>query len=644
MSDSDEEEVPQKVSKSKSHKSKAKKTVKNFMQTIGNRIPKAKNKKNKKKQPPNKARVSDDDDGEEDEEESEDSEVEMLSISSGDDEQDSTVDKKPKADDNKLPEGVEPTKWKQVNESELALRVRAMKESKAVPAPVVQKIERKQTQGLNNMQSLPRGMECIDPLGLGGFKHKNKLTFFSERFDPVLFISRIHQFTNAADLQAGTLAFKTDLKGWTQQRKQLVKENFDCFVSCKTTIDEEDPQGGSSYLDTSIQGINSMANRAFEPLLERQAQADKIRAVQGALQRFRTLFNFPSAIRGNVRKGEYDLAVREYRKANSIVLPTHAGILKRVLEEVEKVMHDFKRMLYESMKDPHIDLTNLENTVRLLLELEPESDPVRRYFGIQVRLFMGFLHCRSPVKIQILLENCTVDHESRMDHLQNKLNEKALLDENWKTIQQDLHESVDGGLVNSQPTDSAVIIHLIPPFWKVALSISSGKFAKVFVPIAALIYIYLNIIGLNIYLQILYQSSPEQNKSEEKAHGRYFGHSFEVVTGMIHEIISAYESKVQVPSAKYYHICCHEMTVKSCQKLEVTHSFALAIYLPTKICLNARVQNTFLELEEANVICPYMSDAIMDISKACQAFDAKEAAPASAGSSTFAALPLFWLH
>lgn len=41
------------------------------------------------------------------------------------------------------------------------------------------------------------------------------------------------------------------------------------------------------------------------------------------LQRFRTLFNLPSAIRGSISKGEYDLAVREYRKAKSIVLPSH---------------------------------------------------------------------------------------------------------------------------------------------------------------------------------------------------------------------------------------------------------------------------------------------------------------------------------
>lgn len=61
--------------------------------------------------------------------------------------------------------------------------------------------------------------------------------YYSDRFDPKLFLCRVHQDTAAADLEAGALALKTDLKGRTQQRKQLVKENFDCFVSCKTTID-----------------------------------------------------------------------------------------------------------------------------------------------------------------------------------------------------------------------------------------------------------------------------------------------------------------------------------------------------------------------------------------------------------------------
>jgi len=67
--------------------------------------------------------------------------------------------------------------------------------------------------------------------------YTEKLLYFSENFDAKLFLARIHSNTSAADLEAGALALKTDFKSRTEQRKQLVKDNFDCFVSCKTTID-----------------------------------------------------------------------------------------------------------------------------------------------------------------------------------------------------------------------------------------------------------------------------------------------------------------------------------------------------------------------------------------------------------------------
>ncbi|KAK9270929.1 hypothetical protein L1049_026516 [Liquidambar formosana] len=574
-------------------------------------------------------------------EEDDDSEVEMLSISSGD--EDSSKDRgyggkgrggggdgggggvgrggRNDSGGDRGWDGEEPDCWKRVDESELGRRVREMRETRAVP--VAQKFERKAStvgiKGLNSLQSFPRGMECVDPLGLGIIDNKSlrliteslesspsksdrdhtdanlreKLLYFSEKFDAKLFLSRIHQDTSAADLEGGALALKTDLKGRTQERKQLVKENFDCFVSCKTTIDdiesklrriEEDPEGsGTSHLFNCIQGVSSLANRAFEPLFERQAQAEKIRSVQGMLQRFRTLFNLPSTIRGSISKGEYDLAVREYRKAKSIVLPSHVGILKRVLEEVEKVMHEFKGMLYKSMEDPQIDLTDLENTVRLLLELEPESDPVWHYLNIQNHRIRG------------LLEKCTLDHETRMETLHNEIRERALSDAKWRQIQQESNQSSDVDyslalgythqLVDSQPVDltgeevdalkgryirrlTAVLIHHIPAFWKVALSVFSGKFAK--------------------SSQVSAESnvSTSANKTEEKVgDGKYSTHSLDEVSGMIRGTISAYEVKVQ---------------------------------------------NTFHDFEESNILCPYMSNAIKEIFKACKAFEAKESAPSIA--------------
>ncbi|KDO83719.1 hypothetical protein CISIN_1g001404mg [Citrus sinensis] len=416
-----------------------------------------------------------------------------------------------------------------------------------------------------------------------------KLMYFSDSFNAKLFLSRVHQNTSSADLEAGALALKTDLKGRTQQRKQLVKDNFDCFVSCKTTIDdiesklkriEEDPEGsGTAHLFKLMQGVSSQANRAFEPLFERQAQAEKIRSVQGMLQRFRTLFNLPSTIRGSISKGEFDLAVREYKKAKSIALPSHVNILKRVLEEVEKVMQEFKAMLYKSMEDPHIDLTNLENTVRLLLELEPESDPVWHYLNVQNHRIRG------------LFEKCTLDHEARMETLHNELHERAMSDARWLQIQQDLNQSsgADYSVTcgNIQPIDSlpvelsgeevdafrgryirrltAVLIHHIPAFWKVALSVFSGKFAK--------------------SSQVSSESNlnASGNKAEEKVgEGKYSIHSLDEVAGMIRNTISVYEIKVH---------------------------------------------NTFNDLEDSNILRSYMRDAIEEISKACQAFEAKESAP-----------------
>ncbi|KAL8167274.1 hypothetical protein V2J09_008773 [Rumex salicifolius] len=509
--------------------------------------------------------------------EDDDSDVELLSISSGDEDSSKASTHGGKGavekDDGEKPwDGEEPDRWKRVDESELARRVRVMREARA--APVTQKIEKLPSgvgkKVLNTLQSFPRGMECIDPLGLGIIDNKSlrlitdssmpqsdrdkvddklreKLTYFSEKFDAKLFLSRIHQETSAADLEAGAKGLKADLQGRTNQKRNLVKENFDCFVSCKTTIDdieskmkriEEDPEGaGTAHLYNCIQGVSSLANRAFEQLFERQAQAEKIRSVQGMLQRFRTLFNLPNIIRTSVSKGEYDFAVREYRKAKSIVLPSHVRILKRVLEEVEKVMQEFKGTLKNSLEGPEINLTDLENTVRLLLELEPGSDPNQR--------------------IRDLFEKCSLDHETRMEILHKKMSKRAT--DHALDLAGDEVDALRGKYIHGL---TAILIRHIPAFWKVSHSIFSWKFAKA-----------------NSDSNVNASASRSEDKIGE---GKYSAHTLDELGKMMCSTVSLYEAKVL---------------------------------------------NTFQEFETTNMLRPYMSDAIKDVSKASQALEAKDSAP-----------------
>ncbi|KOM35799.1 hypothetical protein LR48_Vigan02g194900 [Vigna angularis] len=585
-SDSDEDELLQMALKEQAQRDLNYGKTSNSRKPVANYVQQPKKPGPPSKQSNSKSGVADDDD---------DSEVEMLSISSGD--EDNVKDPvaasrtrgaaaaaaaagRPARDDDRAWDGEEPSRWKHVDEAELARRVREMRETRTAPVAqkfVPPKFENKASavgrKGLTYLQSFPRGMECVDPLGLGIIDNRtlrlitesshtspnidkdilegnlrDKLMYFSEHFDAKLFLARIHSNTSAADLEAGALALKTDFKSRTEQRKQLVKDNFDCFVSCKTTIDdiesklrriEDDPEGsGTSHLYNIIQGVSLQANRALKPLFERQAQAEKIRTVQGMLQRFRTLFNLPSTICGSISKGEYDLAVREYKKAKSIALPSHVGILKRVLEEVEKVMNDFKTMLFQSMEDPQIDLA-------------------------------------SNQRIRGLLEKCTLDHETRMENLHNDLRDRALSDARWMQIQ-DVNDSSD---INYSPIGeevdglrgryirrlTAVIVHHIPAFWKVALSVFSGKFAK------------------SSQVSTDSNSNSSANKIEEKAGDvKYSSHSLDEISAMICSTISLY---------------------------------------------GVKVTNIFHDLEESNVLRSYMSEAIEDISKACAALELKEAAP-----------------
>ncbi|KAG8064457.1 hypothetical protein GUJ93_ZPchr0004g39462 [Zizania palustris] len=563
-----------------------------------------------------------------------DSEVELLSISSGDEDSGPSRDRGPppprgggragarraaSRDDGDFDDD-EPRSWKRVDEAELARRIREMREARV--APTAQAVDQKAAaaatrKALTSVQTLPRGVEVLDPLGLGVMDNKSlrlitdasvsspsrekaqgldpnmrdKVIYSSPNFDPKVFLSWVHKDTSAADLESGALTLKTDLKGRTQQKKQLVKENFDCFVSCKTTIDdiesklrqiEEDPEGaGTAHLYSVTQKISGVANHAFEPLFERQAQAEKIRSVQGMLQRFRTLFNLPSAIRGNIRKGEYDLAVREYQKAKSIVLPSHVGILKRVLEEVEKVMQEFRGMLYKSMEDPHLDLAELENIVRLLLELEPETDPVWHYLNIQNRRIHG------------LFEKCTLDHEVRMEVLQNKIREKMLSDSKWRQLQQDSNKSLEvdsvigdsfqddqlPGNIMAEEADSlraayirrltAVLIQHVPSFWRLALSVFSGKFAK-----AA---------AGNVLSDSDMNTKQNVNKTDDKGgEAKYTNHTLDEVASMMRATVSVFDTKVQ---------------------------------------------NTFRDFEECNILRPFMGDTIKEIAKACHTLEGKDSSP-----------------
>ncbi|CAI5472224.1 unnamed protein product [Closterium sp. Yama58-4] len=407
------------------------------------------------------------------------------------------------------------TEWNMVNEDVLVRKVRELRElrgdfASATNAPATKSA----LEGLGLS-------ELNDPLGYGPLNRvkvclainastipvpddrsmAEKIIVFGPKFSPSFYLGRVHDDTSMEELRAGMATLGADMENQQQQLKTLVKENFDSFVSCKSTIEdiekkvremERRSDSGTEEILVAIRNVHDMAQAAFGPLLDRQKQVDRIRSVQGLLLRFRTLFNLPAVMRGFVQHGEYDRAVHEYLKAKSISLPAHSNILRRVMAEVHKVVAEFHEVLFAKMDDPNADQAQVENAIRLLLELEPDSDPIWHHVTMQDRRIRG------------LLEACVQQHESRVAALKKEQHEKREAEARWRQIQQESNagEDVDLSLLLGQPAadDSsdglmdgeafdeahtrlivrltAILQHHVPRFWRLTRSIFSGKFAS----------------------------------------------------------------------------------------------------------------------------------------------------------------------
>ncbi|CAI5512577.1 unnamed protein product [Closterium sp. Naga37s-1] len=407
------------------------------------------------------------------------------------------------------------SEWSMVNEDVLVRKVRELRElrgdfASATNAPATKSA----LEGLGLS-------ELNDPLGYGPLNRvkvclainastipvpddrsmAEKIIVFGPKFSPSFYLGRVHDDTSMDELRAGMGTLGADMENQQQQLKTLVKENFDSFVSCKSTIEdiekkvremERRSDSGTEEILVAIRNVHDMAQAAFGPLLDRQKQVDRIRSVQGLLLRFRTLFNLPAVMRGFVQHGEYDRAVHEYLKAKSISLPAHSNILRRVMAEVHKVVAEFHEVLFAKMDDPNADQAQVENAIRLLLELEPDSDPIWHHVTMQDRRIRG------------LLEACVQQHESRVAALKKEQHEKREAEARWRQIQQESNagEDVDLSLLLGQPAadDSsdglmdgeafdeahtrlivrltAILQQHVPRFWRLTRSIFSGKFAS----------------------------------------------------------------------------------------------------------------------------------------------------------------------
>ncbi|GMH42432.1 hypothetical protein BSKO_10351 [Bryopsis sp. KO-2023] len=222
----------------------------------------------------------------------------------------------------------------------------------------------------------------------------------SAAFSPEHYLATVHENTALKDLDEGMRTLETGLSKRTGQLKQLVKENFERFISCKNTIDdvyvrlhknEADKRGVNTHsLRASITQVQEDAQRAFAPMVERNQKVQQIKSVIGVIKRFQSAFGLPARIRQLAESEDYPQVVSEYKRAKAMMAESEVSTWNRLFAEVEKGVSEVCANVIEGLENPDLEPEVVEEFVTVVLQLQSEGLPSAH--GIQpIELWLASL-------------------------------------------------------------------------------------------------------------------------------------------------------------------------------------------------------------------------------------------------------------
>ncbi|GIX79321.1 hypothetical protein CDAR_290612 [Caerostris darwini] len=207
----------------------------------------------------------------------------------------------------------------------------------------------------------------------------------SQNFEPIWYLLENHHGARFEDIKTGLAFLKRKVSTHDEGPLAFMKSNVSSVMSClealetmKSTLEKDVQALGNDLAVPAEQAIQKAKEEAFglfEEMLSRKEKADSTRNALSVLQRFRFLFNLPANIEKNIRKGDYEMVINDYARAKSLFHDTEVAVFKRVYQEVEQRIEQFREMLLEKLKHQPSTVEEQKRLVKFLVNLETSNDP-----------------------------------------------------------------------------------------------------------------------------------------------------------------------------------------------------------------------------------------------------------------------------
>ncbi|BFZ60508.1 Exocyst complex component S5 [Saitoella coloradoensis] len=231
----------------------------------------------------------------------------------------------------------------------------------------------------------------------------------SKTFQPRTFLRDVHANASYSELRTGQDWLQHSIEQRRDDVKELVGQNFDRFVTAKSTIDDvyqdmksatlnRENDYGIGALKSATLDANAKAQQIFTPIMENREKANTLRSTLSVLDRYKSYFNLPSTLLDCQRRKDHEGLIREYRKGETLFKeykasdPNQQGtalmvnqrrIFEKVWNEAQRIVDNWKKDLWDGLSGEGRTDEQQMKAIGYLLEIGIDENPIWQY--LQVR-------------------------------------------------------------------------------------------------------------------------------------------------------------------------------------------------------------------------------------------------------------------
>ncbi|KAL3314949.1 Exocyst complex component 2 [Cichlidogyrus casuarinus] len=113
----------------------------------------------------------------------------------------------------------------------------------------------------------------------------------------------------------------------------------------------------------------------FADILSKREYADSARNCLSIMQKFQFLFYLPEKIGQNIARRQYTQVINDYVRARSLFAYSDVDAFRKIFQDVELKMTEFKDDLRQKLNRMPIDFEEAKSVIGFLFELDVEFDP-----------------------------------------------------------------------------------------------------------------------------------------------------------------------------------------------------------------------------------------------------------------------------